>query len=294
VTDIEIREVDAGGTRISVREWGRRDAPPLVLIAGTGLAGAIFADCERLLANDWHGYTVDPRGQGRSAKPSHGYEFADFAADLRSVAVALGLQGASGIGHSAGGTDLLLAAASDPARWAKLVVIEPTIQDPRRPALPETDPPGWAESYARALRRRPGFPSLDVASERFRTNPWFARCDPGRPRAYLAEALEPAEDGSWLLRCPPPIEGEMNRYIVQAMQHRYPRGEVFAPLLGLPHATCIVTMGESGEMYAAMARLALEVIPRAEHHHLPGFGHLLPLESPEATARLAGWLRDRR
>ena len=44
---------------------------------------------------------------------------------------ALGLSDIYGIGHSAGATDLLLAAKLLPRRFSRLFVMEPTVMDPR-------------------------------------------------------------------------------------------------------------------------------------------------------------------
>jgi pimeloyl-ACP methyl ester carboxylesterase len=295
MTAVRLLDIDANETRMSVREWGTPGAPPLVLVAGTGLAAAIFEETETLLASEWHGYSVDRRGQGLSAKPEAGYEFSDLADDLAAVVQALGLRGAAGIGHSAGGTDMLLAAARDPGRWSRMAVIEPTVQDPRRPPALETDPPSWAESSERNRRRRAAFDSLDHALARFMTNPGFARCRRDRVRRYLEAALEPGEDGSWRLRCTPAIEGEMNRRIMQAMSHRYSppdgREPPFDGLSALRLPVTVLTTGQSGDIYRAMARIAADVIPRARTAHLPDLGHIVPLESPETIAALAASLR---
>jgi pimeloyl-ACP methyl ester carboxylesterase len=295
VSHVTLRTITANGLRISVRQWGLAGGKPLVLIPGGGLAAALFEDVEKALADRWRGYTIDRRGQGQSDKPADAYEWTDFASDLIGVAGELGLAGAIGIGHSAGGTDLLLAAARQPDHWARIAAIEPTVQDSRLPPEPETDPPSWREGFERSIRRRAVFDSLEHAVERFMTNPGFARCDAGRVRRYLEQALERGEDGTWRLLCTPAIEGSMNRRIMQAMNHRYrtPDGEdPFVSLLGLAVPATILTTGHSGDIYRAMGKIAVEVIPGARHQHLPGLGHMVPLESPETVVALAHALAD--
>src|SRR5690606_15525548 len=133
----------------------------------------------------------------------------------------LGLEAVTGIGHSAGGTDMLLAAAAEPGRWRHLAIFEPTLQDPRAPALRETVPPSWQQAIDRTLRRRDVYPSLDAACERFGRAPNFERVEPGLLREYLSAAFEPLEDGTVRLRCTAAIEAQMLRPIMQAMQRRY-------------------------------------------------------------------------
>jgi pimeloyl-ACP methyl ester carboxylesterase len=225
------------------------------------------------MAVDWHGFSVDRRGQGLSEKPAEGYDWTDFADDLAALVEALGLTDVTGVGH-----------------------FEPTLQDPRRPPLPETDPPSWQESYERSLRRRDTWDSLEHAIERFSTNPWYARCNPQAVRQYLAEALEPLSDGPVTLRCPRAVEAEMNRQVMRAMHHRYTpppgRDDPFAALAALSLPTTLVTMGHSGEVYAEMARIGLSLVPGVRHVHLPDYGHLLPLEAPAALAQLAAAAAD--
>ena len=61
-------------------------------------------------------YALDRRGHGDSHKPAaNRYHFQDFAEDVCTAIEALDLSNIYGIGHSAGATDLLLAAKLKPA-----------------------------------------------------------------------------------------------------------------------------------------------------------------------------------
>jgi len=67
------------------------------------------------LASDYTVYALDRRGHGDSHKPAADrYHFLDFAEDVCAVIETLGLSNIYGIGHSAGATDLLLAAKLNP------------------------------------------------------------------------------------------------------------------------------------------------------------------------------------
>ena len=67
---------------------------------------------------DYTVYALDRRGHGDSHKPeADRYHFLDFAEDVCRVVEALDLTDIYGIGHSAGATDLLLAAKLMPARF---------------------------------------------------------------------------------------------------------------------------------------------------------------------------------
>ncbi|MGW1543463.1 alpha/beta fold hydrolase [Streptomyces sp. NPDC002309] len=112
------------GTTIFYKDWGPRDAQPIVFHHGWPLS-----------ADDWdnqmlfflsHGYRViahDRRGHGRSSQSSTGHEMDTYAADVAAVTDALDLQGAVHIGHSTGGGEVAhYVARAKPGRVAKAVL----------------------------------------------------------------------------------------------------------------------------------------------------------------------------
>jgi non-heme chloroperoxidase len=76
---------------------------PLVLIHGWPLSGDAWEkQTAALLAAGHRVITYDRRGFGRSSKPSVGYNYDTFAADLNALLSALDLTGVSLVGHSMG------------------------------------------------------------------------------------------------------------------------------------------------------------------------------------------------
>jgi pimeloyl-ACP methyl ester carboxylesterase len=275
---------------ISVREWVDPTRPKRVLVPGTGLPSELFLGVEALLEDRWHGYSFDRRGQGQSTTPVSGWDFADFANDLRLGMQALGIDEAVGLGHSAGGTDMLLAASAKGSPFTRLVIMEPTIQDPRTPPLNETRPPTWERSARRARQRRIEYPSIDDVIERWRAAPNFQRALPHLLRSYVEAAFEPTASGTVRLRCLPEVERTMVRPIMQVFERRYrpPAGvlDPFRPLLALQTPVTLTTSEHSGGYYAEMVQRGLSMLPNARHRHLEGVGHLVPLERPEVVAEL--------
>ncbi|PZU10721.1 alpha/beta hydrolase [Sphingomonas sp.] len=113
------------GTEIFYKDWGPKDAQPIVFHHGWPLS-----------ADDWdnqmmfflgHGYRViahDRRGHGRSSQTWAGNEMDTYAADVIALAAALDLKGAVHIGHSTGGGEVArYVARSEPGRVAKAVLI---------------------------------------------------------------------------------------------------------------------------------------------------------------------------
>ncbi len=113
------------GTQIFYKDWGPRDAQPIVFHHGWPLS-----------ADDWDtqmlfflgkGYRViahDRRGHGRSTQTDTGNEMDTYAADVIELADHLDLKNAVHIGHSTGGGEVArYVARSKPGRVGKAVLV---------------------------------------------------------------------------------------------------------------------------------------------------------------------------
>jgi non-heme chloroperoxidase len=113
------------GTEIFYKDWGAREATPIVFHHGWPLS-----------ADDWdnemmfflkEGYRViahDRRGHGRSTQTWSGNEMDTYAADVATLTDALDLRGAVHIGHSTGGGEVAhYVARAKPGRVSKAVLI---------------------------------------------------------------------------------------------------------------------------------------------------------------------------
>ncbi|MFI0847977.1 alpha/beta fold hydrolase [Mesorhizobium sp. IMUNJ 23232] len=113
------------GTEIYYKDWGSKDAQPIVFHHGWPLS-----------ADDWDnqmlfflhkGFRViahDRRGHGRSTQTATGNEMDTYAADVAELAEALDLKNAVHIGHSTGGGEVAhYVARAKPGRVAKAVLI---------------------------------------------------------------------------------------------------------------------------------------------------------------------------
>lgn len=113
------------GTSIFFKDWGPRDAQPIMFHHGWPLS-----------ADDWdsqmlfflgEGYRViahDRRGHGRSDQTDTGNDMDTYAADTTALVQALDLKNAVHIGHSTGGGEVIrYVARSEPGRVAKAVLI---------------------------------------------------------------------------------------------------------------------------------------------------------------------------
>ena len=113
------------GTNIFYKDWGPRDAQPIVFHHGWPLSGDDWDN--QMLFFLGEGYRViahDRRGHGRSDQTDDGNEMDTYAADLIALAKALDLKGAVHIGHSTGGGEVVrYVARAEVGRVAKAVII---------------------------------------------------------------------------------------------------------------------------------------------------------------------------
>jgi non-heme chloroperoxidase len=115
------------GVEIFYKDWGPRDAQPLVFHHGWPLSADDW-DTQLLYFLD-KGYRVvahDRRGHGRSGQVSDGHDMDHYAADTAAVVEHLDLRNAVHIGHSTGGgeaTRYVARHGQAQGRVAKLVLI---------------------------------------------------------------------------------------------------------------------------------------------------------------------------
>jgi non-heme chloroperoxidase len=95
------------GTNIFYKDWGPKDAQPLVFHHGWPLSADDW-DAQMLffLAQGFRVVAHDRRGHGRSSQVSDGHDMDHYAADASAVAEHLDLKNAVHIGHSTGGGEV--------------------------------------------------------------------------------------------------------------------------------------------------------------------------------------------
>jgi len=158
------------GTRIFYKDWGPRDAQPIMFHHGWPLS-----------ADDWdnqmlfflaQGYRViahDRRGHGRSDQTDTGNDMDTYAADVAALAAALNLRNAIHIGHSTGGGEVTrYVARAEPGRVAKAVLIGavPPIMV-KNEANPEGQPKEVFDGFRAALAANRAQFFIDVPSGPF-------------------------------------------------------------------------------------------------------------------------------
>jgi pimeloyl-ACP methyl ester carboxylesterase len=255
-----------GGVALAAFHWGDPSHPPLVLLHGAGANSHWWDHLAPQLARAFHVVALDFRGHGASDFPEALVAGA-FRDDLEALLEHVGDPDAALVGHSLGAHVALGHAAACPGTRALVLL------DPSR---------GASASRKRATRLalslRPSYASRAEAMRRFQFLPAPARVDETLRAAIAEHSVREEADGRFGFRFDPRWFGVPDRE--RADPHR-----VAAPTLILRGAESPLLTAEGA------AELARE-IPNAELVEVPGAGHHLQLERPEAClAALEPFLR---
>jgi pimeloyl-ACP methyl ester carboxylesterase len=203
--------VTVNGVSLTYFEWGRGlGGDPILLVHATGFHARTWDQVVAHLGRR-RIVAIDQRGHGRSDKVER-IRWQEFGRDVAEVVRRLDLHGVVGVGHSAGGHALVEAAAREPARFRRLVLVDPTILAPEMYAPRGSDGDGaWIEVAGNAhpaAKRRRFFESIDDMVERLRARPSFATFTTGALRDYCTWGLLPCADPTGFeLACSPEMEG---------------------------------------------------------------------------------------
>lgn len=269
------------GLRYRVRRWGPSDAPMLFLLHGWMDVSATFAPVAERLAPGLQVLSPDWRGFGETEWPQDGYWFADYVADLDALVDHYApAQPIFLAGHSMGAQVASLYAGLRPERVTKLAILDGLF-------LPEGDPATIASRYRNwldAIRRPARAPSYrnfeELAGRVQKRNPGLSpeRC------AFVARCWgRQDEDGRIRLQSDP-------RHLLD-MPRTYRQAESDAIWSQIRAETLFIDGGAS---------VLPRALPEGEVAHrraqfrkrreiaIPGAGHMLHLDAPEALADALG------
>jgi len=287
-----IRRIAARGVEYCVRSLdpldsapkGARDravsAPPrapVVLLHGFSGSSEDWGPLAASLAGEGYSlHAIDLPGHGATAIPTEARRFGpvETARDLSAIAGSLGLGSAHWVGYSMGGRIALHLALADSLRMASLTL--------------ESTSPGIAGAEERAARRDED----DALAERIETRgiAWFAEHWESLPlfgsQAALPEETRDALRARRLRNRAGGLAGSL-RGAGQGSQVD------LTPRLESIQCPALLLTGALDPKYAALSKRMAAAIPGAEHVTIPGAGHNVHLEKPEAFARalLDHWSR---
>lgn len=263
-----VLEVDGG--RLHYVDEGRGD--PILFVHGTPSWSFLYRHQIKALRGEHRCVAPDHIGFGLSAKPADwGYSFADHARNLATLIERLGLDQFTLVAHDLGGPIALAYALDHPGRVARLALFNTFLW----PMEGEFAVPAVGKLFASPLGRY--LYLQQNASAR-----WLL------PMVYGDRAkLTPAIHSQYLGPFPTPADRHgmfaFARQVAAGSQWTAGLWERRAALADLP-ALLVWGMKDVafGPKYLARWR---EVLPQAQVLELPGAGHFVQEEEPEAAVR---------
>jgi pimeloyl-ACP methyl ester carboxylesterase len=272
--------VDANGIRLSYQDWGGEGLPIIVLHA-TGFLGRVYRPIALALRSTGHVYSYDQRGHGDSSRPADGdYSWASTAADLKAFIVAMKLEGARGLGHSAGATAIGSLVGAQPELISRAVQVEPVVFDGEVPESVQDS------LYERTRKRKRWFESAEAMFRNLEHKPPFATWRRGMLRDYCEYGTRPVAEGGVELKCLPEIEADF-----------YSRAREFPGLTLMlkSRSPLLMMLGEKSDSTGIKIadKIAAQLV-NGTVVTVPDAGHFLPMEQPEMVARMAVEFFNRR
>lgn len=205
------RVSSADGVSIAVHELaGDPSLPTLLVSHATGFHAWCYAPLARALGERYHVVGLDHRGHGASTVPDDWVvDWSRFGDDTLRVAETIARDGGLvGVGHSMGGSSLLMAAHARPDLFRHLTLFEP-IAHPARSDLSDVDMRSLPIVQG-ALRRRRRFASLEEARDNYADKPPLSSMVDDALTNYVEHGFRSvtADDGSTAVElcCAPELE----------------------------------------------------------------------------------------
>lgn len=269
---------DVNGVTIAGFEWDG-EGPPILLAHATGFHARVWDEVVRRLLGR-RVIALDLRGHGRSSKPPPPYWWHLLGQDVALMIDALDLSGVIGVGHSMGAHTIADAALLRPERFARLMLIDPTIIA-IEPGAPRES------AFDFVAKRRNEWASPEEMVERFATRFPFNLWDARALRDYAVYGLLPAAGGEgFVLACPPLVEAAV-------LAGRATEEADILPYLGrltMPVRVLRARAPEPGEKPAPFtasptAPDLASRFPAGSDLYLPHLSHFIPMQAPELVAR---------
>ena len=258
-------EYDVGGPQgMHVVQDGSRQAPPLLLIHGSGAAGASWNLMVAALAGHHHVIRVDLPGCGQSP-PARSYDVPAQANRVAAVLDDLGLRRVAVAGHSSGGYVGTALAEQRPDLVGSLALIGtgPSIDA----LLPQP-------IILKILLGPPLGPLI-----------WSIRSDAWIRKGASATAARPVEVPDEMVADVRGIKYRTMRTVLRQYTAYLTERSVPERLAAL-NVPVLVICGAADPRWDPASARQYDAVPNARVEMLPGVGHLPILETPDTTSKL--------
>jgi N-formylmaleamate deformylase len=255
-TPARSRWVLSRGPRLHLLDYGPEGRPPLLVVPGITSPAISMDFVVRGLTDLVRPIVLDVRGRGLSdnGPDATAYDLATYAGDVEAVVRGLRLERPILLGHSMGARIAAVTAANGRVGLRGTVLVDPPMSGPGRGPYPTS-----LEAFLGQLdQARRGTDADEVAVSWPR---WARREQDLRAR--------------WLASC--------SRDAIAATHAGFESEDFFATWPSVPAPTVLIHGGDSPVVTAAGAEEAAKANPEASVVEVPGTGHMVFWDDPEAA-----------
>lgn len=265
------QEIKTNGTTLYVRVGGK--GPAVVLLHGFGDSGDMWAPVAAKLVKDHTVVVPDLRGMGLSAHPDTGYTKKNEAQDIAGVMDALHVEKADLVTHDIGNMVGYALIAQYPARITKWVVIDAPLPGVGNWAAQLSNPKTWHFNF-----HGPDEERLVAGRERIYLDRFWNEL--GGDPSKIDEATR--EHYASLYARPHAIHDAFEQFVAFPQDGVDNRAFLAKGKLTLP----VLALGGEKSYGAGMETELKFVATNVKGGVIPGAGHWVMEENPEATTKL--------
>jgi esterase len=262
-------QIAVGGLRFHYVAWGPESAPPVLLLHGITGHARTWDALARDLAADFRVIALDQRGHGDSDRaPDGDYRVATMAADVEAFVETLGLERFALVGLSMGGrVGIAYAGGRHAPRIERFCIVD---------IGPEIHAPGM-ERIRQMMSGSPERIESEEQAVEFvrRANPRMAEAG---LRDRVRHGIRPLAGGGF--------EWKYDKALRDMMRQggRRETIDLWEPLRRIAAPALLVRGADSDVLSAEIAKRMINALPDGRLVEIPGAGHTVPADQPEAFA----------
>lgn len=260
------RSVQVGNLNLSYQEWGNPEAQPIVMLHGFGVSGHMFDEFADRMQDRYRLLALDQRGHGDSDWSDEGdYTRSAFVEDLEGFRKALGIDRFILIGHSMGGLNSVAYTNKYPEHVRALVLVD-------------VGPESAKEGVDNIMRFTRGPDELEFDEFVEIAHRFNQRRTLENIRERMRHRLKPTENGKWTWK----FDKRFRQADSGLRVGNEGNGDSWSLFRGVKVPTLLVRGAESDVLPQEVAERAATEMQRARLIVVPGAGHSVPGDSPDA------------
>lgn len=258
------RYATINGLRLHYVEWGDAQATPMVCLHGLRAYGHWFDELAAVVSDRYRVLALDQRGRGETDWAADGdYTREAYVSDVEVFVETLQLDRFILIGHSMGGLNAIHYAARHPERVLALGILD---------IGPEIDPAGMQRIRAELGETPAGFDSWQAAKAFLQMR--HPKASEENRQTRLTWMLKEATDGR--------IAWRIDQAIFDPNLKPDDPQQTWDLLSQIRCPTLILRGGESDVLSVDTCQKMLTRIPDGQWVEIPGAGHMVIEDNPEA------------